>query len=130
MTKTAAQRWNDSILLYRKKCQNILKISKSIRYVGVINVYGRTLTGIIKKGVNPMLRKDQAQNDFFIISTLLSMRKPHYSSVGELEVAIVRHNKVTLLIFQRKDITYYISVDRKIRSEKLDQTILKIKKVI
>ena len=52
------------------------------------------------------------------------------SAVDELEVAIVRHNKVKLLIFQRKNITYYISVDRKIRSEELDQTILKIKKVI
>ena len=51
MAKTPEQKWKENIIQYRKKCQRILKISKSIRYVGVINQYGRTLTGIIRPGL-------------------------------------------------------------------------------
>ncbi|MFQ6025475.1 MAG: hypothetical protein ACE5JT_03060 [Nitrosopumilaceae archaeon] len=115
---------------YRKKCQSILEISKSIRYVGVINVYGRTLTGIIKNGRKPLLQREQAKNEFFVIATLLSMRKQQHSSIGELEVAVFIHKKVTLVLFQRKDITYYISVEPTTKFDKLDQIISKIKKLI
>lgn len=130
MTKTPAQKWNELVSGYRKKCQNILEISKSIRYAGVINVYGRTLTGIIKNGRKPLLRRDQAKNEFFVIATLLSMRKQQHSSIGELEVAVFKHKKVTLILFQRKDITYYISVEAITKLDKLNQIISKIKNLI
>jgi len=48
MAKTSEQKWKETIIGYRKKCQKILNVSKNIRYVGVINEYGRTLTGIIR----------------------------------------------------------------------------------
>ena len=56
MTKTKVQIWKEEIIGYRKKCQNILKLSKNIRYAGVINVFGRTLAGIIQSEVKPLIR--------------------------------------------------------------------------
>ena len=68
MAKTPEQKWTESIQGYRKKCQQVLNLSKSIRYVGVINKYGRTLTGIIRPGIKPLLKSEDAKNEFFIIS--------------------------------------------------------------
>jgi hypothetical protein len=128
--KTPIQKWNANIEVYRKKCQKILLISESIRYVGLINEYGRTLTGIIKEGRNPLLKAGEVRNEFFLISTLLSMRRVHYSAIGEMEYAIFKHCKITLLAFQRKEGTYYISIDKKAAFGSLAKMIDKIKKLI
>lgn len=104
------------------------KIIKNIRYVGVINVYGRTLTGIIRSNLKPLLKSEQVKNEFFIISTLVSLRKNTSTSVGKLEHVIFQHQKVTIVILQKKNISYYISMDRK--EIDLEKIIHLIKKTI
>jgi len=96
MVKTPADKWKDMIIKYRRQCQNILKLSNSIRYAGVINVYGRTLTGIVKPNLKPLLKSEQVKNEFFIISTLISLRKNTANTVGKLEYIILEHQKITL----------------------------------
>ncbi len=128
MADTPQQKWKSLIIAYRKKCQKILGISKSVRYTGVINEYGRTLTGIIKPGIMPLWTAEQVKNEFFIISTLMTLRKNSIQKVGALDFLLLSHQKVTILVFQRKNITYYISVDAK--STELEKLISKIKKII
>lgn len=130
MTKTPNQKWVDEISAYRKKCQRILLVSSFIRYVGLINEYGRTLTGIIKQGTNPLLKPGQVRNEFFLISTMLSMRSSNYSAIGDMDYAIFKHKKVTLLAFRRKEGTYYISIDQDTTFDSLSEIINKIKKLI
>jgi len=113
MIKTPADKWKDVVVKYRKQCQNILKISTSIRYAGVINVYGRTLTGIVRPDLKPLLKSEQVKNEFFIISTLMSLRKNTASTVGKLEHVILQHQKITIVILQKNDVTYYVSINRK-----------------
>jgi hypothetical protein len=130
MTKTPNQKWVEEISAYRKKCQRILLISSSIRYVGLINEYGRTLTGIIKQGTSPLLKPGQVRNEFFLISTMLSMRSSNYSAIGDMDYAIFKHKKITLLAFRRKEGTYYISIDQNVTFDSLSEIIGKIKKLI
>jgi hypothetical protein len=127
MVKTPAEKWKDTIIKYRKQCQNILKLSNSIRYAGVINVYGRTLTGIVRPNLKPLLKSEQVKNEFFIISTLMSLRK-NTSTVGRLEYMILQHQKITIVVLQKNDITYYVSINRKEKS--LEKIISSIKKTI
>jgi len=126
MIKTPADKWKDMITKYRKQCQNILKISTSIRYAGVINVYGRTLTGIVKPKLKPLLKSEQVKNEFFIISTLMSLRKNTAHTLGKLEHVILQQQKITIVILQKNDITYYISINRK--EKDLEKIISSIKK--
>jgi len=128
MVKTAADKWKDAVIKYRKQCQNILKISNSIRYAGVINVYGRTLTGLVRPNLKPLLRSEQVKNEFFIISTLMSLRKNTANTVGKLEYVILQHQKITIVILQKNDITYYVSINRK--EKNLEKIISSIKKII
>jgi len=128
MVKTPADKWKDTIIKYRKQCQNILKLSNSIRYAGVINVYGRTLTGIVRPNLKPLLKSEQVKNEFFVISSLMSLRKNTVSTVGKLEHIILQHQKITIVVLQKNDITYYISINRKEKC--IEKIIVSIKRII
>jgi hypothetical protein len=128
VAKTPEQKWKDQIISLRKKCQKILDTSKSVRYVGVINEYGRTLTGFVNPGVKPLLKSEQVKNEFFIISTLITLRKNPASAIGKLDYVVLKHDKVTILAFQKNNLTFYISMDAKEKA--LAKIIPAIKKLL
>ena len=128
MVKTASDKWKNTILKYKKQCQTILQISSNIRYAGVINNYGRTLTGVIKPNLKPLLKSEEVKHEFFIISTLFSLRKDNGNSLGKLEHIVLKHSKVNIIVFQKKDITFYVSINSKEKS--LEKIISLIKKII
>jgi len=128
MVKTPQEKWKESVIAYRKKCQKILSLSKSIRYAGIINEYGRTLTGLVRPHTIPLWSAEQVKNEFFIISTLMTLRKSYAKKVGVLDFMHLSHPKVTVLAFQRKNITFYVSVDVKTRN--IEALISKIKKIL
>jgi len=128
MVKTPQEKWKELIIAYRKKCQKILKLSKSIRYAGIINQYGRTLTGLVRPNTIPLWSAEQVKNEFFIISTLMTLRKSYAKKVGVLDFMYLSHPKVTVLAFQRKNITFYVSVD--VKTKNIETLISKIKKIL
>ena len=128
MRKTPAQKWKETITKYKLQCQKIMGVSKNIRYAGVINEYGRTLTGIVRPGVKPLLKSEQVKNEFFIISTLMTLRKSPSSAVGKLDYVVLKHHKVTILACQKDKITFYVSISTKEKA--VDKIIQKIKKLI
>jgi len=128
MVKTPSDKWKDAVIKHRKQCQSILQISNSIRYAGVINAYGRTLAGIIKSDLKPLLKSEQVKNEFFVISTLMSLRKDTSVTAGKLEHVILQHEKVIILILQKNNVTFYVSIDRK--EKDLEKIISLIKKTI
>jgi len=128
MAKTPSEKWKKSILKYKKQCQHILKLSTNIRYAGVINNYGRTLTGVIQLNLKPLLKSEEVKHEFFIISTLFSLRKDGANSLGKLDHIILKHSKVNVIVFQKSNITFYISINSKEKS--LDKIISLIKKTI
>lgn len=128
MVKTPAEKWKEIIVNYRKKCQKIIQASNSVRYAGIINAYGRTLTGIVRSDVKPLLKSEQVKNEFFILSTLMNLRKDSAKSVGKLNYVLLEHQKVSIIIFQKNDLTFYVSVDS--TEKDLKSIIFKIKKLI
>ena len=128
MVKTPAEKWKDTIINYRKKCQKIIQVSKSVRYAGVINAYGRTLTGIVRSDVTPLLKSEQIKNEFFILATLMNLRKDSANSVGKLNHVLLDHQKISIIIFQKNNMTFYVSIDRK--EKNINSIISKIKKII
>ena len=128
MKKTPTDRWQNTITNYKKKCQNILKLSNNIRYAGVINAYGRTLTGVIKPNLKPLLKSEEVKNEFFIVSTLISLRQASDNSVGKLDYILLKHSKAHIVILHKKEITFYISINPK--EKNFEQLVSKIKKTI
>ncbi|HUT06325.1 MAG TPA: hypothetical protein VMW74_06520 [Nitrosopumilaceae archaeon] len=128
MVKTPAEKWKDIIIDYRKKCQNILLVSKSVRYAGIINAYGRTLTGIVRSDVKPLLKSEQVKNEFFILSTLLNSRNDATKAIGKLDYVLLEHQKVSIIVLQKNKITIYVSIDK--NGNDVKSIISKIKKII
>jgi hypothetical protein len=128
MIKTPEQKFKEKITEYKKKCQQIMGISQSIRYVGVINEYGRTLTGVIRPGVKPLLKSDDVKNEFFIISTLMTLRKVTSKTLGKLDYVVLKHENVTILAYQKGQETIYISLEGK--EQRFDKIIPAIKEII
>ncbi|HJT10362.1 MAG TPA: hypothetical protein VJ771_06210 [Candidatus Nitrosotalea sp.] len=130
MNKTPNQNWVEKISTYKKKCQSILNLSSSIRYVGLINQYGRTLTGMIKPGTRILLKSEAARNEFFLVSTLFNMRNKIDAAIGGMDYATFAHDKVTLLVFQSREGIYYVSLNRNITPDATVKIISKIKKIV
>jgi hypothetical protein len=126
MKKTPAEKWQVAVMNYKKQCQNILKLSGNVRYAGVINAYGRTLTGIIKPNVKPLLKSEEVKNEFFIVSTLISLRQNN--EIGKLDYVLLKHSKVNILILHKNNVTFYVSINPKEKNS--EQLVSKIKKII
>ena len=90
-------------------CKNILSISKNIRYVGVFNQYGRTISGKIRPGIKPLFFPNAVREEFFSVSSSIQLREKSSKSLGGFEYMIIHHKKINVLIFHKKNMTYYIT---------------------
>jgi hypothetical protein len=98
----------------KEKCLSILNISEKIRYVGIINKFGRTLTGKLKNGIRPLLTPEQARDERYIESTRLQLRKDLEVSIGKSIFTIEKNENVTFLLIpdKFKDSFYYITLEK------------------
>jgi hypothetical protein len=62
------------------------------------------------------------------MATLTSLRKNSLDSIGKLEHVVLQHQKIIIVILQKNNITYYVSINRKEKS--LEKIISLIKKTI
>lgn len=100
------------IQLYKQKCNNILAISTRIRYAGIMNMFGRTLAGGLRKGVVPLLKPDEARNEHFIEATRNQFRRNFESSIGREEYTLTENEKVKILTMSSEDHFYYVTLDK------------------
>ena len=97
---------------YRDKCNSILAISPRIRYAGIMNKFGRTLAGGLRKGVVPLLKQDEARNEYFIEATRNQLRKNFEKSIGKTEYTFTENEKVKILTIASEDHFYYVTMDK------------------
>jgi hypothetical protein len=98
--------------LYKQKCNNILAISPRIRYAGIMNKFGRTLAGGLRKGVVPLLKPDEARNEHFIEATRNRLRRNLEISIGREEYTLTENEKVKILTLSSEDHFYYVTLDK------------------
>ena len=92
------------------------------------NVEEDYLVGEPKKQCSDIELLEQIKNEFFILSTLMNLRKDSENAVGKLNFVLLEHQKVSIIIFQKNGMTFYVSIDRK--EKDINSIILKIKKLI
>jgi len=97
---------------YKEKCSAILSISARIRYAGVMNKFGRMLAGGLRKGVTPMLKPEEARNEYFIEATRSMLRKDFDGSIGRTEYTLTANEKVWITSIPSGDHIYFISIDK------------------
>ena len=120
--------WNKTITVNRKKCEKIISFSKEIRYAGVFNEYGRTISGKIRPGIKPIFSPNAVREEFFAIASLMRLRERSAKALGEIEFILINYKKINILLFYKNGITYYITISSK--TNPTSALINKIKRLI
>ena len=110
--------WAKTVTQNRKKCEKILLVSKEIRYAGVFNEYGRTISGKIRP----------VRHEFFAIASMMRLRERTSKTLGDVEFISIIHKKINILLFYKNGITFYITINKKTNSNVI--LVNKIKKLI
>ncbi len=120
--------WIKLIEKHREKCENIISLSKDIRYAGVFNEYGRTIAGKIKPGIKPIFSPTAVREEYFAIASTMRLRKKSAKGLGELKYIIIHHKKINIVLFYQNNVTYYNTINSKVN---LTSTLIhKIEKMI
>jgi hypothetical protein len=100
---------------YKEKCEMLLMLSPKIRFVSIINEFGRTLAGQLRKGTVPLFNVEEARNEFFIEATTTRLRRNFESSIGKMEFTLTVNEKVIILIIPTTSANrmYYFTLDKR-----------------
>ena len=120
--------WTKSITAHRKQCEMILSFSKNIRYAGVFNEYGRTVSGKIRPGIKPLFSPNAVREEFFTIASIMKLRRKSATELGDVEFIQITHKKINILLFYKNYMTYYITIS--VKTKPTAMLINKIKKLI
>lgn len=120
----------DETQKHRQSCRDILALSPKIRYVGIMNIFGRTLAGQLRKGVVPLLKPDEARNEHFIEATRNRLRKDFESSIGKTEYTFTENEKVRILTFSNETNFFYITFDKDVDTQDFFKVIESAKKLV
>src|ERR671931_636813 len=118
------------IARYKQKCSNILAISPRIRYAGIMNRFGRTLAGGLRKGVVPLLKQDEARDEYFIEATRNQLRRNFERSIGKTEYTFTENEKVKILTIASEEHFYYITMDKDTPAGEVAKIIQAAKKLV
>lgn len=122
---------NSTKSFYQEKCIAFLNISEKIRYIGIINKFGRTLAGKLRKNTKPLLSPDQARDEHFIESIRQQLRNSFDSSIGKTLFSITKNEFVTLILIpsRSQEILYYITIDKEVQINEISSIINKINEI-
>ncbi|HEX5185755.1 MAG TPA: hypothetical protein VFV86_02605, partial [Nitrososphaeraceae archaeon] len=111
-------------------CKQILEISPNIRYIGIINRFGRTLAGQLRNGIVPFLKHEDMKNELYVHSMIYNLRKNYEKSVGETQFILISNSLVDIVSFYSNDLIYYISLEKNLDKNELYPLIDKIKNLV
>ena len=115
---------------YKQECSNVLALSPRIRYAGIMNKFGRTLAGGLRKGVIPLLKPDEARNEYFIEATRNQLRKNFEKSIGRAEYTFTENEKVKILTIAGEEHFYYVTMDKETPDYEVAKIIEQVKKLV
>ena len=108
---------------HKQDCKKILEISPKIRYAGVTNEFGRTISGQLKAGITPYLRTEDIRNEFFIHSMVFSVRNNYKKSIGDTEYLLFESTKVRVVSFMASKLIYYVTIEKRTSNNELFKII-------
>ncbi|HET8794468.1 MAG TPA: hypothetical protein VFM31_11770 [Nitrososphaeraceae archaeon] len=110
-------------------CKQILEISSNIRYVGIVNKFGRTLAGKLRNDIVPFLKPEDMKNELYVHSMIYNLRRNYENSVGETQFIMISNSRVDIVSFSSNDLIYYISLEKNSDKNQLYSLIEKIRKI-
>ena len=102
----------DEIRKHKETCDKILALSPKIRYVGMLNAFGKTIAGDLRKDIKPFFKPEEARDEFFLTATREALRKAFATSLGRNNFTLTVHDKVKIVSFSSDTVVFYITVEK------------------
>jgi hypothetical protein len=96
----------------KKLCRQFLELSPKIRYVGLMNNFGRTLSGQLRKGVVPLFSPDEARDENFLEATRNQLRQKFEEAIGKTRFTITENEKVKIVTIPISRGFFYITLEK------------------
>ena len=111
----------------KKLCRQFLELSPKIRYVGLMNNFGRTLSGQLRKGVVPLFSPDEARDENFLEATRNQLRKRFEEAIGKTRFTITDNEKVKIVTIPITRGFFYITLEKDTDNQEILKIIESIK---
>ena len=111
----------------KKLCRQFLELSPKIRYVGLMNNFGRTLSGQLRKGVVPLFSPDEARDENFLEATRNQLRKRFEDAIGKTRFTITENEKVKIVTIPITRGFFYITLEKDTDNQEILKIIESIK---
>ncbi|MDQ3888452.1 MAG: hypothetical protein M3251_04185 [Thermoproteota archaeon] len=109
-------------------CDRIMKLDRSIRFVGVVNNSGEVIEGGFKQGIEPLLNGTDEQQMYIHSLSNLTMLQAYSNRLGLVRYSLTEHEKVTLMTFPLREGILCLSVMPKANMNKIRDKVMKVLK--
>ena len=109
-------------------CNGIIKLDRSIRFVGILNNRGEVIEGGFKQGIEPLLDGTDEQKMYIHSLTNLTMMQAYSDRLGMVRYTLTEHEKVTLMTFPLRDGIFWLSAMPKAYMNKIGDKVMKVLK--
>ena len=109
-------------------CDRIIKLDRSIRFVGIVNNRGEVIEGGFKQGVQPLLNGTDEQQMYIHSLSNLTMLQSYSDRLGMVRYSLTEHEKVTLMTFPHGDGVLCISAMSKANMNNIRDKVMKVLK--
>lgn len=111
----------------RELCRQFLELSPKIRYVGLMNNFGRTISGQLRKDVVPLFSPDEARDENFLEATRNQLRKKFEEAIGKTKFTITENEKVKIVTIPITRGFFYITLEKDAENQEILKIIDSIK---
>jgi hypothetical protein len=109
-------------------CRQFLELSPKIRYVGLMNNFGRTISGQLRKGVIPLFSPGEARDENFLEATRNHLRKKFEKAIGKTIFTITENEKVKIVTIPMTRGFFYITLEKDVENQEILKIIDSIKR--
>ena len=108
----------------------IINLSPKMRFVGVIDLKGNIVEGIMKEGKSSLESQKEQEHFCQQIAERRKMRKEFDKTLGKVRYVHVERDKVSQLVVYTPKRTIFVTAEPDLSINKKIQIVTKIKKII
>jgi hypothetical protein len=109
-------------------CNGIIKLDRSIRFVGILNNRREVIEGGFNQGIEPLLDGTDEQKMYIHSLTNLTMMQSYSDRLGMVRYTLTEHEKVTPMTFPLRDGIFCLSAMPKAYMNKIGDKVMKVLK--
>ena len=109
--------------------EKIISLNPKLRFVGIIDLKGNIVEGIMKKGKTSLESQKEEEHFCKQVAQRRSMRKEFDKTLGKVRYVHVERDKVSQLVIYTKKYTIFITVEPELGLTKKIQLVNSVKRL-